>query len=301
MTESGIAVTLRELVALRRGALAGVWSHRPGSGIRPGSHAGFRRSRGMEFAEVRPYQPGDDVRTVDWRQTARRGRPYTKLFQEEHERPVCLLVDLGPGMRFGTRVAFKSVVAARTAAWLAWTAVASGDRVGGVVWNGGEAREIPPQGRDLGALNLLRRLAEVSAAPPAGTEANLATPLRTLARRLRPGSRVALVSDFAGFDAETECLVLALAKGAELLLVHIYDAFEAEAPPGCYPITDGCRRRILDLRSDAARAAHSAAFAARRTALETLARRAGASLTALATHAELPAGLSPALAGRPAP
>lgn len=87
----------------------------------------------MEFDEVRVYHPGDDVRTIDWRVTARTGRPHTKLFQEERERPVLVLVDVRAGMRFGTRDCFKSVLAAKAAAVLAWIGIGGGDRVGGLV------------------------------------------------------------------------------------------------------------------------------------------------------------------------
>lgn len=181
----GVVASLNELIALRARGQTGLVMARQRPAIaatEPGAHFSQRKSRGMEFADARPYQIGDDARAIDWRQTARRGRPYTKLFQEEHERPVQLLVDLGPSMRFGTRNAFKSVVAARAAALLAWRAVAAGDRVGGLVWNGAELRARRPQGRHHGVLTLLASLATMSAAPPAAQALTLATPLRTLTR-----------------------------------------------------------------------------------------------------------------------
>jgi uncharacterized protein (DUF58 family) len=281
---AGVAASLEELVALRN-RMPGL-SRRPPfpRAAAPGNHPSTRFSRGMEFAEARPYQPGDDVRTVDWRQTARRGKLYTKLFQEELERPVCLLADLGLSMRFGTRGAFKSVQAARAAAWLAWSAVAAGDRVGGVIWNGQSHREVRPQGRHHGALALLRHLAEATASD-GGEGPDLSQPLKALGRTLRPGSRTVLISDFAELGPGVESAILTLARGGELILVHVYDVFEAEGPPpGCYRLTDGRGSLALDLRSDAARAAYLAPFAARRTRLDDLARRTGASLIPLATH-----------------
>ena len=95
------------------------------------------RGRGMEYSESRIYLPGDDIRRIDWRVTARTGRPHTKLFHEERDRPVLFVVDLGAHMRFGTRGAFKSVVAAEAASLLAWAAAENGDRVGGLVPGGG--------------------------------------------------------------------------------------------------------------------------------------------------------------------
>lgn len=279
---AGVVATLPELIALRgqvgRSAPVAV------TGNAPGLHASGQRSRGMEFTEARPYQSGDDVRCIDWRQTARRGKPYTKLFQEERERPVSLLVDLGPDMRFGTRVAFKSVVAARTAALLAWSAVAAGDRVGGVVWDGAAHHDVRPQSRHHGALALLRQLAEISAIP-GGAETALATPLRALKRLLRPGATAVLISDFHALDPESEHAIGGLAACADVALVHVYDVFEAEAPPsGLYRVTDGSRHITLDLRSAAARDHYEAAFAARRLALERLTRHAGLRLLSVATH-----------------
>jgi uncharacterized protein (DUF58 family) len=281
---SGVVVSLHELLGLRARVQPGL-VRRVAAGIASaGSHAAPRQSRGMEFAEARPYQPGDDVRALDWRQTARRGRPYTKLFQEEHERPVHLLVDLGASMRFGTRCAFKSVIAARAAALLAWSAVAAGDRIGGLVWNGAEFDMIRPQSRHRGVLALLGCLAKTSAAP-APQARTLAMPLRTLARTLRPGSLVVVISDFATLDAEAERQIVTLAGSAELVLLQTYDIFESETPPpGRYRFTDGQRSLNLDLHSLPIRKAYAAAFAGRRASLEQLARRAGATLLPLATH-----------------
>lgn len=292
----GVVASLHELIALRAHVHAGQVRRAPVGATAPGLHASSRKSRGMEFAESRPYQSGDDLRALDWRQTARRGRPFTKLFQEEHERPVRLLVDLGPSMRFGTRIAFKSVLAARAAALLAWRAVADGERVGGLIWNGSEMRAIRPQGRHHGVLTLLGCLAAASAVLPAALALGLATPLHTLARTLRPGSLIVIISDFATLDAAAERQIVALAGSAELMLLHVYDTFEAQAPPpGRYQITDGQRSLSLDLRSDAARSAYGAAFAERSVALEQLARRAGAALVALATHVAIEKALAPTL------
>lgn len=280
----GVVASLQELIALR--AQAGSPTRRSASvAAAPGRHLAPRLSRGMEFAEARPYQSGDDVRSLDWRQTARRGRPYTKLFQEEHERPVQLLVDLGASMRFGSRVAFKSVLAARVAALLAWRAAAAGDRVGALICAGGEMRVLPPQGRALGVLSLLAGLAAASATPPAAQAMVWRAPLQALARAVRPGSQLVILSDFATLDTEVERQLSALARSAELLLVQVYDRLEAEAlPPGLYRVSDGQHSRTLDLRTEAARSAYGAVFAERRLRLQAVARQSGARLLPLATH-----------------
>lgn len=296
----GVVASLSELIAISAQAQCAPLLRAPRRGSAPGQHRSNQKSRGMEFAESRPYQSGDDARLLDWRQTARRGRPYTKLFQEEHERPVQLLVDLGPSMRFGTRVAFKSVVAARASALLAWRAVVTGERVGGLVCNGDQISAVRPQGRQHGVLALLAALADASAAAPAQHDAGLAEPLERLTRSLLPGSQVTLISDFATLDDRAERLIGALARSADLRLLQVYDIFEQEAPPpGRYHLSDGQRRLDLDLRSEAARVAYGTAFATRQRALEQLAQHCGASWLPLATHQTPASVLAPALLTHP--
>lgn len=265
------------------------------SGI-PGGRAPGRLNRGMEFAESRPYRAGDDARSIDWRQTARRGSPFTKLFREEHERPVHLLVDLGASMRFGTRVAFKSVVAARIAALLAWQAAADGERVGGMVCGCGR-REVRPQARHHGALALLRQLAEASALPP-DTASSLAPALAAMSHTVRPGSIAILVSDFHALDDALAHSVAALSLRIDVGLVQVVDNFESSPPRGTYRVNDGKRDMTLDLVGDAGRAAYLAPFAKRCALLEKLARHPHVRLLTLATH-EDPARALCLLSGMP--
>jgi uncharacterized protein (DUF58 family) len=228
---------------------------------RSGGHLSRFRGRGMEFDESRIYQPGDDPRNMDWRVTARAGRPHVKLFREERERPVWLLTDLGPGMRFGTRVAFKSVIAAQAAALLAWAAADQGDRVGGLVFDESRNYEGRPAARTRGLLPLLNALAELSQ-PPAektalngGGYASLNAAAEQLTRLVRPGSLVFLLSDFADLARQQEPTWLGrLGAGSEVVLVRIFDPLEAlPPPPGRYPVTDGRRRGLLDTRQAARR------------------------------------------------
>ncbi|RZI44282.1 DUF58 domain-containing protein [Herbaspirillum sp. HC18] len=279
---NGVVVPLDELIALRTRVPARPLREAAAMGMN-GGRISARLGRGMEFAELRPYQAGDDVRHIDWRHTARHGAPCTKLFQEEHERPVHLLVDLGRSMRFGTRTAFKSVAAARAAALLAWHASACGECVGGIVC-GGAHREVRPQSRHHGTLALLRHIADAAAEEPAA-DAAMEQSLRALSRTLRPGGMAMLVSDFADIGDGMVRDIAALAVRCGVTLVHVTDAFESEAPPpGIYPVNDGQRNALLDLRSEAARAAHIAPFAVRRAMLESLARLPRVRLLTLATH-----------------
>lgn len=299
---NGTHVTLAELVALRASIGAQHWRRasvaRPGAA---GAHLSALGGRGMEFADSRPYQAGDDVRAIDWRQTARRGKPFTKLFHEERERPVWLLCDLGPSMRFGSRVVFKSVLAARAAALLAWQAAAAGDRVGGGCVQAGEVlagssaanatayTTLPARRGRAGVLALLDRIADSNVGAGASREAetprrdltgtwqpgDLAAALAALGALPRPGGRLVVLSDFAALDAGLPPLadaLRALARHQSICLVHVVDRLEVEPPPpGVYAFAgpDGTRR--LDLGDPAIRAAWGRPYRARRAALATLA------------------------------
>lgn len=284
---SGIFPLADELIALRNFAQNPRNRHRPAhaaaASVLSGSHAGNTRGRGLDFAELRAYQAGDDVRNIDWRRAARHGQPCTKVFQEERDRTLRLLVDLGPSMQFGTRVAFKSVAAARGAALLAWAATAAGDRVGAMVWHGGGWAEALPRARRAGALELIRLL---STRPQGSmhTPAAFAEGLQRLARRLRCSDQVAIFSDFRQIDAASETSLIQIGQRAACRLVHVHDPFEAAAPPpGVYALTDGSREIVLDFADEAVRHRHAKAFAAHCERLSRLALRAGARLLPLST------------------
>ena len=248
---AGVTFSTTDLVGLRTRA-AGLspdacLAHRGG---RSGARLSRLRGRGMEYSESRIYLPGDDIRSIDWRVTARTGRPHTKLFHEERDRPVLFVVDLGPHMWFGTRRAFKSVVAAETAALLAWAAVEHGDRVGGLALAGHRPVESRLRGGRRGAIGLFRALAEVASAAPATTGAGLDDGLAHAHRVARPGTLVIVVSDFSGLRGRAAHHLAKLRARNDLLCVWIHDRLEAVPPPPArYPIGDGRRTTILDTRS----------------------------------------------------
>ena len=278
--DAAIRPVAADLIALR-GLALGRPLH-PGTGTLsalPGSHVGLQRGRGLEFAELRAYQPGDDVRSIDWRRTARHGQPCTKVYQSERERTLRLLVDLGASMRFGTRQQFKSVAAARAATLLAWQAEAAGDRVAGLIRHDAWV-DLPAQSRRTGILALIRALSAV----PQGVAQEFTAGLQRLTQCVRSSDRVVLLSDFRELDATGEALLQELGRRADCLWVAVHDPFEAEPPPpGVYALTDGQQTVTVDFGDAAVRAQHVAAFAARNTRLADLARRARARLTRLST------------------
>lgn len=198
-----------------------------------GNHQVRQLGRGMEFAESRPYSPGDDIRSMDWKVTARTGEPHTKLFEEERERPVLLWCDLRPAMFFATRGRFKSVVMSELAALLSWKSWLAGDRVGALIVSGAEHLEMRPARSKSKVLQLLQRLADYTQTKPDfgdKNEINLADSWKRLRRVLSPGSQVVLLSDFRGLDSDAEQQLRRIARHASLTLVAISDPFEHQLP-----------------------------------------------------------------------
>lgn len=214
------------------------------------------KGRGMEFDETRPYQPGDDIRSLDWKVTARSGRAHTKLFREERERPVLLWVDLSPTMFFATRGVFKSVMAAKAAALLAWSATAHGDRLGGLIFSDETHRELPPRNGKSGVLRFIQTLSHHPAwdqsnrpvGNPADTVLHAVVRLRNVAR---PGSLVFLLSDFRHLTAQTESHLNQIARHNDVVLVYISDPLENRLPPaGRYRFSNGIDTLSIDTGDD---------------------------------------------------
>jgi uncharacterized protein (DUF58 family) len=230
-----------------------------------GAHGSRFRGRGMEFAESRIYQPGDDVRSIDWRVTARTGRPHTKLFQEERERPVILLVDLGASMFFGTRTAYKSVVAAETAALIAWAAMRGGDRVGALVAGRSAHTEVKPVSGRRGVLRVLRALAALSrkAGDDEEQRIRLCDSLLRARHVARPGSLVVVISDFYDLDEDAEGHLSRMRQHNDMLACWIHDRLEIEPPPpGRYGVSDGWQTATLDTVGRRARERYRTSFGA---------------------------------------
>ena len=259
----------------------------PLSGTRPSRH----RARGMEYAESRAYLPGDEIRNMDWRVTARTGRPHTKLFQEERERPVILAVDYGPGMFFGTRAAFKSVVAAHAAALVAWAAFQRGDHVGAVITAPASQAEIRAAGGRRGVLRVLRALEVHAALPPApGSRgpSRLAELLERVRRLAGAGGMVLVLSDFHGLDAEAQRPLAALARAGDLAGARVVDALERRPPPpGRYAVSDGRATALLDSRPRALREGYRQRFEAHAEEVRAAFARLGAPLAVLDGEASI--------------
>lgn len=267
-------VDLAGLIALRTQALRSRAGNAKTRTAMAGAHTTHLRGRGMDYAESRAYQAGDDARAIDWRRTARSGKPHTKLFREERERSLLLLIDTHATMRFGTRARYKSVQAARVAAIAAWSAVRVGDRVG-VLAFGGIRDAVTPHGGVRGALGVLGAVARWDAR---GSEASepLSNALRRAQRLAMPGSRVLLISDGQCCDDSARAALTRLAKRVEVRVLIVVDALETTPPPpGGYAFETKTGRMTTDLHSAAARLRFRDMLGAGQRALATACDGAG--------------------------
>ena len=265
------------------------------------------RGRGMEFDESRPYQPGDDIRNIDWRVTARTGKTHTKLFREERERPVFVWIDLRRPMHFATRGRYKSVLAAQLGALVAWSALYNGDRVGGVIFSEREHHELKPQRGRAAVLRLVNRIVNepswtLPPAPEPDTH-SLERALQRLRRVARPGSLIFLISDFRHFDAQAEILLTRLCQHNEVATLFVYDLLEQELPPpGRYRMRDGRREFLVDSRDSRLSGQYRQRFRARLERLQQLCVANRMLLFPCRTDAEplslLLSGLKPGRRGR---
>ena len=299
---------LDELIALRslaRRDLNFPSRYPPASGQGEQRVLGQTAARGLEFIDSRPYQRGDDVRSIDWKVTARQGRPHTKVFAAERERPLWMVVDPAASMRFGSVVQFKSTLAARIAAWLAWTGSAGGHSIGGATGTGSGAGSVcPPKAGDRGVLALLGALCRAASEPAPEGAGGLAEIVSVLRPRLRFGDRVVVISDFYGLDTPVDAATLdaalaVLGERTEVLLLRVADPLEAHPPAaGIYPVQERGEVVWLDLADVSLRMAWKAVFERRTAALARLAQKHRWPCLTLSTDGDLAQDLNSLGQGR---
>lgn len=259
--------------------------------LQTGAYVSHFRGRGMEFDESRPYQPGDDPRNIDWRVTARSTEAYTKLFREERERPVLVVVDLRSNMHFATQGCFKSVNASRAAAIVAWAAHHRGDRLGGLIFGDSTHRELKPRLGRQSALHYVHELVnhpdwqENKSSRADKDEQPLTRAMVALRRVSRPGSLVVVISDFVGFSLAARAYLAGVARHSEVLAVFVSDPLEHELPPpGRYRLVSNDAELAIDTYIRSAREDYEHAFEERHKSLEAFCQRYGIHLMALSTE-----------------
>ena len=272
--------------------------------LQTGAYVSHFRGRGMEFDESRPYQPGDDPRSIDWRVTARSTEAYTKLFREERERPVLVVMDLRSTMHFATRGCFKSVNGSRAAAHIAWAAHHRGDRLGGIIFGDTTHRELKPRLGRRAALRFVHELVghrdwqPSEAADTDGADA-FTQAMSSLRRVARPGSLVVVISDFKGFTRGAQSYLSSVARHNEMLAVFINDPLEQDLPPpGRYRLVSPHDELAIDTYAPAARRDYRHAFEQRKAEVETFCHRYGIHLMPLSTDDDPISALQQALGRR---
>jgi uncharacterized protein (DUF58 family) len=195
------------------------------SDIFAGQYQSVFKGRGMEFAEVRLYQPGDEVRTIDWNVTARTGIPHVKRYAEERELTVMLLVDASASTRFGSVQQLKSALAAELGALFAFSAITNNDKVGLVMFTDRIELSVPPR---KGTRHVLRVIREILSLEPAGRGTNLAGALEHLQKVSTRRSVVFVLSDF--LDAGAERALKIAARRHDVIAVVLDDPRERELP-----------------------------------------------------------------------
>ena len=243
----GAYVTLNDLLALRHQPAL----HQPRAMVRHAARSGARlsklRGRGIDFSEVRLYQPGDDIRTIDWRVTARKNKPHTKVFREERERPTLIVVDQTQSLFFGSRARLKSVAAAEFATIAAWQGLLGEDRVGGLVIGNAATHIHKPQRSVKAVARLLADLAASNQALNRTTRlvsnTHYTESLVQIQRLAHTGQRVLAISDFLTATDAWRDTLRALARHNQLTLIRLFDPLERELPPaGRYTLADGAQR-----------------------------------------------------------
>ena len=252
--DAGVYVDLDQLIALeQKGRKVSLLPRQPVHSLLSGRYASRMRGRGLNFEEIRDYRSGDDVRSIDWKVTARLQSPHVRVFNEERDRQGLLVVDQRLSMFFGTRRAMKSVTAAEIAAVVAWRILSVGDRVGGIVFNDRSIEEVRPQRSRRIVLQYLTKLAEQNQALGVGRgitrDATMLNRALDRIRRVAPhDATVVIFSDFDGADETTRHAIAALAAHNTVIAVLIHDPSQSELPAaGRMTVTDGELQIALDV------------------------------------------------------
>ena len=297
----GAYTNLRDLIRLRYAAreiteLTDKKTANPLAGLLTSNFQG----RGIDFSEVRVYQPGDDVRTIDWRVTARTQKAHTKLFQEEKERPVLILTDQSRSMFFGSQVTFKSVQAARLAALIAWTMLNRGDRVGGIVFSEQSHREVRPRRSKNAVLRFLSEINDFNNAlnrtqnsVDSQSDNYFADALANVRRVAKHGSLIFIISDFSNNNEASRVHFQPLARRNHVIGIHVSDPLEHELPlPDLYSITDGRTRSRINTANRKHRQAYQVGFQQAQKNIEEEFLRVRSPLLKLTTNQSIIQGLN---------
>lgn len=242
----GVYVDLDELIALeQRGRRVSFLPKQPVHSLLSGRFASRMRGRGLNFEEIRDYRSGDDVRSIDWKVTARLRKPHVRVFNEERDRQTLLVIDQRLSMFFGSRLAMKSVTAAQAAAIGAWRVLNVGDRIGAIVFNDADLIEIKPRRSRATVLQILSAIVAQNHALGVGrglvsAPVMLNTALEHAERGALHDATIIVVSDFDGADDATRRMVGAMTRHNDVVALLVHDPLQSDLPASAaMTVTDG--------------------------------------------------------------
>lgn len=241
----GVYANLDTLVRLQfRASGFSFLPRQPIHSLLAGRHASRLRGRGLNFEEIRRYLPGDDIRNMDWKVTARLQKPHVRVYTEERDRPVMLLVDQRQPMFFGSQRAMKSVVAAELAALAAWRVLSVGDRIGAIVFNDHDLVEIPPHRSRERVMAILHHVVAMnhalSATPDRDPDPSMLNrAMERMNRRAKHDTLVTNITDGFGADEDTVRCVTSLTEHNDMLTLFVHDPLEANLSEGGRLVMEG--------------------------------------------------------------
>lgn len=249
----GVTVSLQELIGLQyRTAGFSLLPRQPVRSLLAGRYGSRLRGRGLNFEEIRQYHPGDDIRNMDWKVTARTGKPHTRVYTEERDRPVIIVVDQRVSMFFGSKVNMKSVTAAQLGALCIWKATQDQDRAGAIIFNDTTIEQIRPHRSQKNVTEIVNRLVRFSTElvdrnKHQNTPEMLNRVLEQIAIRNSHDYLYIVISDFSGVNDKSYRFAKQISRNNDLLLFLVHDPLAREVPKkGIFTLTDGVRKVELD-------------------------------------------------------
>ena len=254
--------------------------------IKVGSNLSHTRGRGMDFEEVRAYQPYDDIRLIHWSLTARLGKPYTKIYKEERERAVYLLVDQSLSMKFGTRVCFKNVLASKLAAIFGFATLSGNNQIGGMIFNDQYSEFFKPNRSRKSLLDIFNVLANDNSIK--SNKGGLDNTLMFMLQRIKSGSTVIVISDFYDFINDTQTYLKLMAQKAQVINVLVYDQLEEKLPgDGQFNFTDNGKKFLEINWGKKSDALYTKDFSDRVEKLESLSKKNNMQFIKVATNDDI--------------
>lgn len=259
-----------------------------------GQHTSKLRGRGLDFDEIKPYQSGDDVRQIDWKVTARTRKPHTRVYTEERQRNVLLLVDQRLGMFFGSVYKMKSVIAAEAAALAAWKTISQKDHVGALVFNDSTIENVPARRSEANVMQILGTVLKqnhalnldgpVNRNPDMFNEA-----LRRCGQIAKHDALICIISDGDGSDEESRHLISRIGQHNDVLVCFVHDPLEVALPnAGLLTFSDGASKLQVDTSNSSLNNLFQSTFADRRQAARRYLLQREVPVLPLSTASDVP-------------